>query len=339
MAVYPKYFERFGFDGTHENMNIWFDAIRRSFKPEKGALKIKYLNNPDFGISGVDSFFVLVERTNVLKQNLKHIIAIDAPETAAHMTVIDTHNIAIVDEYGLRATNCHMPLIANDYTLSARDRAIRVMDVNERNTYEFSVMRHYQVVSTIGGIMFKPLYVCGSIPFGNLSFADYDFDTAVVSARELCVSGYIHTPKFKRYAIVNPRFFILRSTKADFYVVASAMLDKYFGQVINFTGIETSDELLEYQFSKDVVVEIDEDTLSVDKIELPLIFKDFSIKCVVDERAVVHLIERLEQLNEFFTIDQLKSVLSLKKAKDKKKEVKKGELWLDRDESKFREDE
>lgn len=333
MALYPKYFERFGFDGTLENTNVWYDAIRRAFKPEKGTLKIKYLNNPDFGISGVDSFFVLVERTDVLKQSLKHIIAIDAPETAAHMAVVDTHNIAVVDEYGLRATNLHMPYIANDYTLSPRNRAIRVMDVNLRKQYEFSILRHYQVVDTSAGVMLKPLYVCGTIPFGNLSFGSDEFDDIVEMAKEARIANFIHTPKFKRYDIINPRFFVLRSNKANIYALASAMLDKYFGHIINATGIQNMSEIEELQFSKDIGVEINEDVVLNDKYEYPLVFNDFSIEAVVDERGI-HLIEDLDRIYDFMSASQLKSIVLDRKAKKERKAKKIG----GDEEPKFRDD-
>lgn len=337
MALYPKYFERFGFDGTLENTNIWYDAIKRAFKPEKGTLKIKYLNNPDFGISGVDSFFVLVQKTDKLSQNLKHVIAIDAPETAAHMTVIDTHNIAVVDEHGLRATNMHMPYIANDYTLHPRNRAIRVMDVNLRQQYEFHVLRHYQVIDTPSGVMLKPLFVCGTIPFGNLNFGSDGENDIVEMAKELRITNFIYTPKFKRYDIINPRFFVLRSNKANIYALASAMLDKYFGHFINLTGIQTISEVEEFQFSKDVGVDINEDVVLNDKYEYPLSFNDFSIESIIDERGI-HIIENLDQIYDFMSASQLKSIVLDRKSKEKEKKERKAKKNGGDEEQKFRDD-
>lgn len=335
MALYPKYFERFGFDRTLENTNIWYDAIKRAFKPEKGTLKIKYLNNPDFGISGVDSFFVLTQKAAT--QTPKCIIAIDAPETAAHMTVIDTHNIAIVDEHGLRATNVHMPYIANDYTIHPKIRAIRVMDVNVRAKYDFVVARHYQVVDTASGVMLKPLYVIGEIPFGNLSFGNEDEAAIQVMAKEVSIANFIYTPKFKRYQIIRPRFFVLRSNKANIYALASAMLDKYFGHIINTTGVQTATEILEFQFSKDIGVEINEDVVLNDKYEYPLAFNDFSIEAVIDERGY-HLIENLDRIYDFMSASQLKSVVLDRKSKEKEKKERKAKKIGGDEEPKFRDD-
>jgi len=321
-----RLFDRYGFE-VKENgdMNRVLDHVRRSFKPEKGELKIKSLSNPTYGITGVTEIFVLrqTELAEAQPRNtpLKNVLVIDAPESPAHMLIVDAHRDSILASSKLLVTNNHLNYIANDFTLHPKTRCFVVDDFNRANKFGYIVTRHYSVVQTKTqqadglSVKLRPLYVEGCVPFGDLCFGHTSYDDAIVAARNVFITGEVQSHKFdpQSFDRENGQIFVVKSEKAgNVYALVSGCIDKNFGRFISMTGIMDNYDRLEFAYSKQRAVELDQLKFCA----------DFTLEAIVDNRSAFVVTEP-SQLGELFTEERLKSAYAIIEAHETKKAEKK----------------
>ena len=321
-----RLFDRYGFEvKENADMNRVLDHIRRSFKVDKGMLKIKSLTNPTYGITGVTEVFVLRQTELAASQPrntaLKNVLAIDAPESPAHMLIVDAHRDSILASSKLLVTNNHLNYVANDFTMHPKSRCFVVDDFNRANKFGYIVMRHYSVVPTKTQqtdelhVKLKPLYVEGCVPFGDSCFGHASYYDAIEAAKNVFITGEVHSHKFdpKNFDRENGRIFIVKSEKAGgIYALVSGCLDTDFGKFISMTGIMDNYDRVEFVYSKQRAVEHDQLKFCA----------DFTLEAIVDNRSE-YGITGPEQIGEHFTEEQFKYASTLVKAYEAKKAEKK----------------
>ena len=334
-----RLFDRYGFEvKENSDMNRVLDHVRRSFKPEKGELKIKSLSNPTYGITGVTEVFVLrqTELAEAQSRNttLKHILVIDAPESPAHMLIVDAHRDSILASSKLLVTNNHLNYIANDYRLHSKTRCFVVDDFNRANKFGYVVTRHYSVVQTKTqqadglSVKLKPLYIEGCVPFGDSCFGYASYDDAVIAARNVFITGEVQSHKFdpQSFDSENGQIFVVKSEKAgNVYALVSGGIDKNFGRFISMTGIMDNYDRIEFAYSKQHAVELDHLKFCA----------DFTLEAIVDNRSAF-MVTDPSQLVELFPEERLIKVRNViadaivdayeaKRAEKKAKKKKSGE--------------
>lgn len=321
-----RLFDRYGFEiKENADMNRVLDHVRRSFKPEKGELKIKSLTNPTYGITGVTEIFVLRQTELAASQPrntaLKNVLAIDAPESPAHMLIVDAHRDSVLASSKLLVTNNHLNYVANDYTMHPKMRCFVVDDFNRANKFGYVVSRHYSVVPTKTQqadelqVKLKPLYVEGCVPFGDLCFGHATYGDAIETARNVFITGEVHSHKFnpRNFDRENGRIFVVKSEKAGgIYALVSGCIDTDFGKFISMTGIMDNYDRIEFVYSKQRAVELEQLKFCA----------DFTLEAIVDNKSAYGITDP-EQISEHFTADQLKYVSAIIESSEAEKAVKK----------------
>lgn len=322
-----RLFDRYGIVGdTNEEVNRMLDHVRRSYKSDKAMLKVKCLSNPTYGITGITEVFVL-QQTELAEgqpkdSKMKKLLVIDAPESPFHMSIVDCHHDSLLAHSKLLVTNNHLNYVANDYTQHPKTRCFAVDDFNRANKYGYIVSRHYTMVPTKLqqedglSVKLKPLYIEGCVPFGcDPMFGSKSYGDALMSANQVFITQEVLSHKFEpqSFSAADGRIFIIRSDKAGgVYALISGTPDKNFGKFISMTGIMDNRDRIEFVYSKQRAVDLDEFKLC----------SDFRVEGIVNDHTAQG-VNNPEELSELFTAEQFAQAVAAVKEHEEKKAKKK----------------
>jgi len=290
MASQNPLFERYGFDTEYDTLDTFYKLIRRSYDEEKFQIRVRYAKSPMFTIGGIDRFFVIQQTDS---PDPKRVIAIDAPGTAIHMSIVDTRNEPNERMTCVEISNDRLPFVANADSGNLKMRSRLVHEENRENKYGFRVYRHF-IVRKSGcdderdkssrRVVMMPLYIDGCVPFySNWNFAYPSYEIAVLSAKMMLASGQLWNSYMTGRTFKPRKVFVVRYLKGEgeLYGLASADFGReHFLRLISETGLLEDGYHPGFFYSPNLL-HIDESTFR-EKDDAMLKFGDFIIESIVD---------------------------------------------------------
>lgn len=308
MASQNPLFARYGFDTEYDTLDTFLDLILRSYDEDKHQLRIRYAKSPMIKIGGIDRFFV-VQQTD--SSDPKRIIAIDAPGTAVHMSIVDTRNEPCERNDAIDLSNERLPFVANDDSLSSKTRRNLVHRENSEDKYGFRVYRHFIVRHKSSTSVAMPLYIDGCVPFYDYwNFGYSSYEIAVLAAKTFLASGQLWDFCKNERTLKPYKVFVARYLKGDgeIYALVSAEFgSSHFLRLISETGL-FEDGFHPGFFLTPSLIHIDESTFE-EKDDAMLKFGDFIIESIVENSGdyVLGTVSDLkEHYGELIAADMMK---------------------------------
>lgn len=293
MASMNPLFARYGFDTEYDTLDRFLKLIYRSYDENEFELRVHYAKAPRVTIGGIDRFFIL-QQTDVLEP--KRIIAIDAPGTAVHMSIVDTRNEPDERMRWIEISDERLPFVANDDSDSLKMRRQLVHKENSEDKYGFCVYRHFIVQDSSQDewdkspkrVVMMPLYIDGCVPFySNWNFGYPSYETAVSTAKIMLTSGRLWNSYMTCRTFKPSKVFVVRYLKGEgeIYGLASADFgsEQHFLHLISETGLIEDGYHPGFFYSPDLLY-IDESTFK-EKDDAMLKFGDFIIESIVEDSS------------------------------------------------------